>query len=66
MKEKVIIRHILDTDIRESAPRVPSVEDIANYILKSRGGQHVGKLWAHRFVQRRLELKTCFNRVYGF
>ncbi len=39
---------------------------MANYILKSRGGKHVGKLWAHRFVQRRPELKTRFNRVYDF
>ena len=39
---------------------------MANYILDSRGGKRVGKLWAHRFVQRRPELKTRFNRVYDF
>jgi hypothetical protein len=42
------------------------VEDIANYILESRGGKRVGKLWAHRFVQRQPALKTRFNRVYDF
>ena len=39
---------------------------MANYILESRGADRVGKLWAHRFVQRQLELKTRFNRVYNF
>ena len=39
---------------------------MANYILESRGADRVGKLWAHRFVQRQPELKTRFNRVYDF
>jgi RecB family endonuclease NucS len=42
------------------------VEDIANNLLKTRGAKPVGKLWAHRFIQRRPELKTRFNRVYDF
>jgi hypothetical protein len=50
-------------DTRGFALRLAGVEDMANYILESRGGQRVGKLWAHRFVQRRPELKTPFNRV---
>jgi hypothetical protein len=53
-------------DIRGFAPRLAGVEDITNYILESRGERRVGKLWAYRFVQRRLELKTRFNRVYDF
>jgi hypothetical protein len=39
------------------------VEDIANHIFKKRP---VGKLWAHRFVKRNPELKTCFSRSYDF
>lgn len=62
----MIIRNILDMDSKGFAPRLASVEDIANYILKSRGGKRVGKLWAHRFVQRQLALKMRFNRVYDF
>jgi hypothetical protein len=42
------------------------VEDIANYLRKCRRAKPVGKLWAYRFVQRRPELKTRFNRVYDF
>jgi hypothetical protein len=49
--EEVIVRYILDLDIRGFAPRLAGMEDIANYILESRGGKRVRKLWAHRFVQ---------------
>ena len=66
LEEEVIVQKILDMDTRGFAPRLAGVEDMANFILKSRGGKCVGKLWAHRFVQRRLELKTRFNRVYDF
>ena len=66
LEEEVIIRNILNIDSRGFVPRLASVKDIANYILKSRGGKRVGKLWAHRFVQRQLALKTRFNRVYDF
>jgi hypothetical protein len=47
LKEEVIIRNILDLDSRGFAPRLAGVEDMANYILESRGGERVGKLWAH-------------------
>jgi Tc5 transposase DNA-binding domain/helix-turn-helix, Psq domain len=66
LEEEVLLRYILDLDTRGFAPRLAGVEDMANYILESRGGKRVGKLWAHRFVQRRPELKTRFNRVYDF
>jgi hypothetical protein len=66
LEEQVIIRYILDLDSRGFAPRLAGVEDMANYILESRGGGCVGKLWAHRFVQRQPDLKTRFTRVYDF
>ena len=50
LEEEVIIRNILDMDSRGFAPRLAGVEDMANFILESRGGRRVGKLWAHRFV----------------
>ena len=53
-------------DERGFAPRLAGVEDMANYILESRRAQHVGKLWAYRFIYQRLELKTRLNRVYDF
>ena len=66
LEEEVIIRNILDLDSRGFAPRLASVEDMANYILESRGGERVGQLWPHRFVKRQPALKTRFNRVYDF
>ena len=44
VEEEVIIQYILDLDIRGFAPRLASIEDIANYILESRRGGRVGKL----------------------
>ncbi|APA14950.1 hypothetical protein sscle_14g097200 [Sclerotinia sclerotiorum 1980 UF-70] len=66
LEEKLLLQYILDMDERGFSPRISDVEDMANYILKTRGAKKVGKLWAHRFVKRHTELKTRFNRVYGF
>jgi hypothetical protein len=66
LEGEVIIRNVLDLDTRGFVARLAGVEDMTNYILESRGGKRVGKLWAHRFVQRRPELKTHFNRFYDF
>ncbi|APA10425.1 hypothetical protein SS1G_07084 [Sclerotinia sclerotiorum 1980 UF-70] len=66
LEEEVLIQYIIDMDERVFAPKLSGVEDMANYILESRGAKKVGKLWAHRFVKRYPELKTRFNRVYDF
>jgi hypothetical protein len=42
LEEAVIIRYILDLDSRGFAPRLTSVEDIANLLLKSRGQNTIG------------------------
>jgi predicted XRE-type DNA-binding protein len=42
LEEEVIIRYILDLDSRGFAPRLASVEDIANLLLKSRGQDPIG------------------------
>ena len=66
LEEQVIVNHIFDLDSRGFPPRQADVEAMANYLRKARGAKSVGKLWAHRFIQRRPELKTRFNRVYDF
>ena len=66
LEEEVIVQYILDMDSRGFPPKLKNVEDIANHILESRGAKRVGKLWVHRFVKRRIELKTRFSRVYDF
>ena len=47
LEEEVIVQNLLDMDSRGFVPWLASVEDMANYILKSRGGKRVSKLWAH-------------------
>ena len=42
LEEEVIIQNILDLDSRGFAPRLAGVEDMANYILESRGGNASG------------------------
>lgn len=42
LEEEVVCRNILELDSRGFAPRLASVEDIANFILESRGGTRVG------------------------
>jgi hypothetical protein len=66
LEEETIVRHIFDRDSRGFSPRLADVEDMANYLLEARGGKRVGKRWAERFVARRPELKTRFNRAYDF
>jgi transcriptional regulator with XRE-family HTH domain len=66
LEEGVIVNHIFDLDSRGFSPRLTNVEDMANYLLETRNTKRVGKCWAQRFVQRRPELKTRFNRVYDF
>jgi len=66
LEEDMIIRYIFDLDSRGFAPRVASIEDMANLLLESRGVLCVGKNWAYRFVQQQPELKTRFNCIYDF
>ena len=66
LEEKAVVQHIIDLDARGFPLRLEGVEDMANHILASRQNRRVGKLWAHRFVKRRLELKTRFSRSYDF
>ena len=37
LKEEIIIRYILDLDLRGFTPRLTSIKDIVNLLLESRG-----------------------------
>jgi hypothetical protein len=43
LEEEVIIHNILDIDSRGFVPRLISIEDITNYILKSQEGKYISK-----------------------
>ncbi|EDO00508.1 hypothetical protein SS1G_14378 [Sclerotinia sclerotiorum 1980 UF-70] len=66
LEEEVLIQYIIDMDDRGFAPKLNSVENMANYMLEIQGAKKVGKLWAHRFVKRCSEVKMCFNCVCNF
>jgi hypothetical protein len=66
LEEGVIVNYIIDLDSRGFSPWLADVEDIANYLLETHQAKRVGRLWAHRFVQRRLELKIRLNCVYDY
>ena len=43
LEEETLIRYILDLDSRGFIPRLASIKDIANLLLKSRGALYVSK-----------------------
>jgi hypothetical protein len=51
-EEEAIVQYIIELDIRAFPPRLSSVEDMANQLLRVRDAPPVGQLWAHRFVKR--------------
>jgi hypothetical protein len=66
IEEEVIVQYILERDSRGFSPRTVDVGDMANLLLQKRGARRVGKNWPDRFVARRPEIKTRFNRVYDY
>jgi hypothetical protein len=65
-EEEAIVQYVLHLDSRGFSPRRADVEEMANLLLAKRDAQRVGKRWTERFIQRRPELKTRFNRVYDY
>ena len=43
IEEKVLLKYIIDQDLRVFPPRISGVEDIVNLLLKLCGGKSVGK-----------------------
>jgi len=50
LEEEVIIWNILDMDSRGFVFWLVGIEDMVNFILESRGGRCISKLWAYWFV----------------
>ena len=65
-EEKAIIQYIIELDARSFPPRLRGVEDMANHLLRVQDAPPVGKLWAHNFVKRQLELRTRYSRRYDY
>jgi hypothetical protein len=61
----VIVRHILDLDLRGFAPTLGAVQDMADKLLTARDAGHIGKNWPINFIKRIDRLTTRFNRPYN-
>ena len=65
-EEEAIVQYIIELVVRAFLPRLSSVEDIANQLLRVRDAPPVGQLWAHRFVRRQPELQTRYTCRYNY
>ena len=52
LEERTIVQYVIELYVRAFPPRLSSVEDIANQLLRVRDAPPVGKLWAYWFVKR--------------
>ncbi|KAL2014897.1 hypothetical protein VTK56DRAFT_7150 [Thermocarpiscus australiensis] len=64
LEEETIVEYVIDLAERAFPPRLRSVEDMANQLLRVRDAPPVGKRWAHNFVKRQPRLRTRFARRY--
>jgi hypothetical protein len=60
----LIVKYILNLDLRGFAPTYAAVRDMANRLLAARGANQVGVHWPRNFVKRTDSLTTRFNRAY--
>ena len=61
----MIVKYILNLDLRGFAPTYAAVRDIANSLLAARSAGQVGVYWPRNFVKRTDSLKTRFNQPYN-
>jgi hypothetical protein len=64
LEEKVIVERILEESERGIPSSKADVRDMADKLLRERGGKEVGKNWVDRFIQRTPELRTRWTRPY--
>jgi hypothetical protein len=64
LEEEVIIQRILDESLRGIPPSKAHVRDMADRLLRERGGNPTGKNWVDRFIKRTPELRTRWSRPY--
>jgi len=66
LEERTIVQYIIKLCTRTFHPRLYYVEDMANQLLRKRDAPPIGIRWAHNFVKRQPELRTCFTRKYNY
>jgi len=64
VEEEVILHHILEASLRGVPPTKALVQDMADRLLRERGGNPTSKNWVDRFIKRTPELKKRWSRPY--
>jgi hypothetical protein len=64
LEEEVVLDNILDASLRGLPPTKALVRDMADRLLRERGGKPVSKHWVDNFVKRTPELKKRWSRPY--
>jgi hypothetical protein len=64
LEEEAIVQRILDESLRGVPPSKAHVRDMADRLLKERGGNPTGKNWVDNFIKRTPELRTRWSRPY--
>ena len=64
LEEEVVLHNILDASLRGVPPLKALVQDMADRLLRERGGKPTGKNWVDRFIARTPELRTRWSRPY--
>jgi hypothetical protein len=65
LEEEAITRRVIVEAERGLPCRRDDVRDMANRLLRERGGEEVGKNWVDRFVQCNPKLRTRQSRPYN-
>jgi hypothetical protein len=58
LEEEVVVQRILNKNLRGVPPSKLHVRDMADRLLRDRGGKPVGKNWVDRFIKRTPKLRT--------
>jgi hypothetical protein len=64
LEEEAIIQRILEENIRGIPPSKAHVRDMADRLLRERGGKPTGKNWVDNFIKHTSELRTRWSRPY--
>jgi hypothetical protein len=58
------VQRVLEESLRGVPPSKAHVQDMADRLLRERGGKPTGKNWVDRFIARTPELQTRWSRLY--
>jgi hypothetical protein len=64
LEEEAVVLRILEESDRGIPSSKSDVREMADKLLRERGGDAVGKNWVDRFIQRTPELRTRWTRPY--